>query len=98
MKKFAVLDNQNTVVNVIIAENLAIAESSSNASCVEVLANVTAGINYTYNAQYSRFIEPKPFDSWILNQETFMNAPPVAYPTDGGIYSWNESLLEWVEV
>lgn len=98
MKKFAVLDDQNKVINVILAENLTVAQSSSNATCVEVLANIPVDINYTYNSQYSRFIEPKPFDSWVLNQETFFYVPPVAYPTDGKVYSWNESLLEWVEI
>lgn len=36
-----------------------------------------AGIGYTYDAANDAFIEPKPFDSWVLNQETFRWEAPV---------------------
>jgi hypothetical protein len=57
-----------------------------------------AGIGYTYDAGRDAFIPPKPFASWTLNDTTCLWDAPVAYPTDGKVYSWNEETLNWVEV
>ena len=57
-----------------------------------------AGIGYTYDAARNAFIAPKPFNSWILDEETCQWEAPVAYPEDDGIYTWNEEDLEWQEV
>ena len=54
-----------------------------------------AGIGYTYNAVRDAFIPPKPFASWALNEQSCQWEPPVAMPTDGGRYSWNESTQAW---
>jgi hypothetical protein len=54
-----------------------------------------AGIGYFYNSTKDAFIAPKPFNSWILNEETCDWEAPVAYPNDEGIYNWNESTLSW---
>ena len=55
-----------------------------------------AGIGFTYDEQRDAFIPPKPFSSWILNEDTCLWEPPVPYPTDGEQYTWNEEELEWV--
>jgi len=54
-----------------------------------------AGIGYQYNQQRDAFIAPKPFNSWILNENTCRWEAPIAYPTDGKIYNWNESTKTW---
>jgi hypothetical protein len=54
-----------------------------------------AGIGYTYDAGRDAFIEPKPFDSWLLDEETCLWNPPVPYPSDGFTYYWNEADTEW---
>jgi hypothetical protein len=54
-----------------------------------------AGVGYTYDATLDAFIEPKPFASWILDEETCLWNAPVAYPTDGSRYNWNESTTSW---
>jgi hypothetical protein len=54
-----------------------------------------AGIGFTYDSQRDAFIPPKPFNSWILNETTCNWEAPVAYPTDGQIYSWNEETQNW---
>jgi hypothetical protein len=54
-----------------------------------------AGIGYTYDSQRDAFIAPKPYNSWILNETTCNWEAPVAYPTDGQIYSWNEENQNW---
>lgn len=57
-----------------------------------------AGIGYTYDAGRDAFIPPKPFNSWTLDEDTCLWNAPVAYPTDGGIYTWNEDNQSWDEV
>jgi len=54
-----------------------------------------AGIGYQYNQQRDAFIAPKPFNSWILNENTCRWEAPITYPTDGKIYNWNESTKTW---
>jgi len=54
-----------------------------------------AGIGFTYDYERDAFIPPKPFDSWLLDEETCQWQPPVAYPTDGFTHFWNEAELDW---
>ena len=56
-----------------------------------------AGIGYTYDSQRDAFIAPQPYPSWTLVEETCRWAAPVAYPTDGKLYNWNEETLTWIE-
>jgi hypothetical protein len=57
-----------------------------------------AGIGFTYDRVRDAFIPPKPFASWLLNEDTCLWDAPVAYPTDGKDYSWNEETTNWVEI
>ena len=57
-----------------------------------------AGIGYTYDSTIDAFIPPQPFNSWTLNEDTCLWDSPVAYPTDGKLYKWNEEILNWEEV
>jgi hypothetical protein len=54
-----------------------------------------AGIGYTYDEERDAFIPPKPFNSWILNEETCLWEAPVAYPDDDKSYIWNEDTVSW---
>lgn len=54
-----------------------------------------AGIGYTYDAQRDAFIPPKPFASWVLNEDTCLWDAPIAMPTEGGPYVWNETTQSW---
>ena len=55
------------------------------------------GIGYSYDQTKDAFIPPKPFDSWTLNETTCIWEAPVAYPSDGKDYEWDESSTSWVE-
>ena len=57
-----------------------------------------AGIGYTYDPVRDAFIPPKPYASWILNEDTCLWDAPVPYPTDGKMYQWNEDQQNWIEV
>lgn len=57
-----------------------------------------AGIGFTYDRERDAFIPPKPFDSWVLNEETCLWEAPVPYPDDGKDYEWDEETTSWVVV
>ena len=63
-----------------------------------------AGIGYTYNADIDAFVPPKPFASWVLNEETAQWEAPTPMPADAGtgeppkMYSWDEATTSWTEV
>jgi hypothetical protein len=54
-----------------------------------------AGIGYTYDSNRDAFIAPKPYNSWILNEDTCLWDAPIPYPIDGQIYIWNEETKNW---
>jgi hypothetical protein len=57
-----------------------------------------AGIGYSYDSERDAFIPPKPFASWVLNEDTCLWDAPVARPDDGKAYTWNEETTSWVAV
>lgn len=57
-----------------------------------------AGLGYTYDEQRDAFIPPKPFESWVLNEDTCLWDAPTPMPTDGKRYTWDEATTSWVEV
>jgi len=57
-----------------------------------------AGIGFSYDSTRDAFIPPQPYPSWTLNEDTCLWEPPVAYPTDGNMYNWNETDQQWDEV
>jgi hypothetical protein len=54
-----------------------------------------AGIGMTYDEDRDAFIHKKPFNSWILNEDTCLWEAPIAYPQDENRYKWNEQTLSW---
>ena len=57
-----------------------------------------AGMGYTYDSSRDAFIPPKPFPSWVLNEETCLWEAPIAYPNDGKMHSWSEETGSWIVV
>jgi hypothetical protein len=62
-----------------------------------------AGVGYTFDAARDAFIPPKPYNSWLLNEDTCLWEAPVAMPADAGTgeppkrYTWDEATTSWVE-
>jgi hypothetical protein len=54
-----------------------------------------AGIGYTYDETRDAFIAPKPFNSWILNEDTCIWEAPIPKPNDRSEYKWNEIQQNW---
>jgi hypothetical protein len=56
-----------------------------------------AGIGYTYDRVNDVFYPAAPYASWVLNKTTWSWEAPVAQPTDGKGYAWDEASVNWVE-
>jgi hypothetical protein len=58
-----------------------------------------AGVGYTYDEDRDAFIPKKPYQSWILNEDTCLWEAPIVKPTEqleeNQYYSWNESIINW---
>jgi hypothetical protein len=54
-----------------------------------------AGVGHYFDEARDAFIAPKPYDSWVLDEETCQWQAPVGYPTDGLMYTWDEANLNW---
>jgi len=113
MAHYAFLDSNNIVTEVIVGiDETELIDGLSpeiwygnfrNQKCVRTsyhgnIRKNYAGIGYTYDANRDAFIAPKPFDSWILNEETCQWQAPTPYPTDGKIYQWVETIKSWTEI
>lgn len=57
-----------------------------------------AAIGYSYDPDRDAFIPPKPFQHWILNEDTCQWEAPIPSPTDGKIYEWDDATASWLEV
>ena len=54
-----------------------------------------AGIGHKYDEDRDAFIAPKPFNSWVLNEDTCLWEAPVTKPEDNKNYVWNEDNQTW---
>ena len=57
-----------------------------------------AGIGYTYDKVRDAFIPPKPYNSWVLNEDTCNYQSPTPMPDDGKMYFWDEDTTSWKEM
>ena len=54
-----------------------------------------AGKGYIYDIERDAFMPPKPYDSWVLDEQTCTWDSPVPYPNDDNTYEWNEETQAW---
>lgn len=111
MAHWAELNDENVVIRVTVGDNNDPAGDEGYSWLINNLGgrwmktsyNATirknyAGIGYLYDPIRDAFIPPQPFISWSLNEETCQWEAPIAYPTDGVDYSWNEDDQTWVPI
>jgi hypothetical protein len=113
MSHFARVNAQGIVEQVIVAEQDFIDTLSDKTSWVQTSYNTHggvhtlggtplrknyAGVGYTYDSVRDAFIPPKPYASWVLNEETCLWDAPTPYPTDGKTYNWDENTQQWAEI
>ena len=112
MSHFAKVNAMGVVESVIVAEQDFINTLPDKTSWVQTSYNTRggqhpenrplrknyAGIGYTYDPARDAFIPPKPYPSWILDEQTCLWNPPVPYPNNGNVYSWNEESGSWTQL
>lgn len=109
MSHFAEIDKNNIVIRVLVGDNNAPNEgydwfvenlggrwiqTSYNAN----FRNKFAAIGDKYDEVLDAFISPKPFRSWVFNEEDLNWEAPYPMPEDGKEYRWSEFDLDWVEI
>ena len=110
MAHYAFLDENNIVTDVIVGKDETDTTENweqfygviKNQICKRTSYNGNirknyAGIGYTYDENRDAFIPPKPFTSWVLNEQTCRWNSPVSKPIDDKKYQWDEPSLSWVE-
>jgi hypothetical protein len=113
MAHFAKIEN-NIVTQVIVAEQDVIDSGlfGNPASWVQTSYNTRggehpegkplrknfAGIGYTYDSVRNAFIPPKPYPSWILDEQRCRWDAPVTRPDNRTDWIWDESSLSWVKI
>lgn len=111
MAHYAFLDENNIVTEVITGRNEdEVVDGISDweayygelrgQRCVRTSYNANirknyAGIGFYYDEARDAFIPPKPYESWLLNEDTCRWEAPIPYPTDGVMYTWNEAAGDW---
>jgi hypothetical protein len=105
MSHWAEIDENNIVLRVLVGDNNEPDEgeaviNSLGGTWVKTSYNGTirknfAGVGYSYDYERNAFIPPKPYESWILNEETCQWEAPTPMPTDNLVYNWVEEDLNW---
>jgi hypothetical protein len=96
MINFAELDENNKVINVIVATDASITQFSGRfIKCSDVTGDVAIGGHY--NQDNNKFVAPKPFPSWVLNENLDWESPIAKPIQEGFIYFWNEESGAWDE-
>lgn len=96
--------------NELIDENGVESESKGAAFCQNLFGGIWiqtsyngnirknfAGVGYVYDAQRDAFIPPKPYASWLLDEAACTWKAPIAMPTDGSMYLWDEVTTSWIK-
>lgn len=110
MAHFAEIDSNNKVIRVVVVDNsqehrgqeflandLGLGGTWIQTSYNGLFRKNYAGSGMIYKEDIDAFINPQPFDSWVLNEEYGIWESPVPKPDDNKEYYWNEENQEWVE-
>lgn len=114
MAHFAQLDGDNTVLQVVVVHNNEAPDEATGAAFCRSLYGADtvwkqtsyngtirknfAGVGYKFDSDRDAFIPPKPYASWVLNEDTCRWDAPVPMPDDGALYRWEEPMLAWVPI
>lgn len=107
MAHFAEIDENNTVLRIVVTDNDYPNEGydwlvdAFGGNWIQTSYNATirknfAGVGFTYDAERDAFIAPQPYPSWTLNEGTCQWEAPTAKPE--GLYVWDEESVTWKEV
>lgn len=108
MAHWAEIDADNKVLRVVVTDNFDLNGDEGYQWLLDNLGGIWiktsynatirknfAGIGYEYDAGRDAFIAPKPYDSWLLDEDTYRWISPEPYPPGDNIYTWNEDTVSW---
>lgn len=99
MPIYAKINSENIVENVIVAEQDFI-DSLPDSSFYKlgefpiIDKKPRANMGNVYMPELNAFVEPKPYSSWVLDQN-YDWQPPVPFPILPGDYEWDETIQNW---
>jgi hypothetical protein len=107
MSHFAEIDEHNIVLRVLVGDNNAPNEGldwfveNFGGRWIQTSYNANfrknfAGIGMIYDERLDAFIPPKPYPSWVLNEENCQWQAPIPYPDDDLMYEWDEDSQQWL--
>lgn len=98
MKKYAVVDINNKILNVIIVDNFI--PEYENCKLIDCIGKNSAQIGGIYDEENQRFIDIQPYPSWILNNETGLWEAPTPRPpiSENQMFMWDEENNSWKEI
>jgi len=107
MAHWAEIDGNNTVIRVIVTSNDSVDEGYSwivenlGGNWVQTSYNANfrknyAGAGYTYNSELDAFIPPKPYPSWVLNENTCVWEAPIKSEDIHKFFTWDEENKKWI--
>lgn len=95
MSLYAKINSDNIVENVIICQDSQI--STIEGFFVKVTEDTKdASVGFSWDKENNKFLKPKPFESWSLD-ENFEWISPAGDSFLVG-HSWDEESQEWVQV
>ena len=109
MSHWAEIDENNTVIRVLVGNNNDPNGDEGYKWLVDNLGGTWiqtsynnnfrarfAGPGFTYDPEKDIFLAPPPYEQWVLNEDTAEWEPPFPQPDDGTDYYWSESDEDWV--
>lgn len=105
MAHFAHIDKEGIVDKVIVAEQDFIDSGAVGdpAEWITTSYNKTirknfAGVGFAYDKVKDRFVPPRPYKGWFLNEETCEWEPSIPHPMNKQkYYQWDNDLMDWKE-
>lgn len=110
MSHWAEIDSDNKVIRVLVGDNNDPAGDEGYQWLIDNLGGTWiktsynnkirknfAGPGMSYDSTRDAFIAPKPYESWILDEEVCQWKAPIARPQNGNYYDWDEETISWKE-
>lgn len=99
---YAAINDSNIVVNIIASDN----DNSvdllrlliPDASDVILVTDKTGPAYIGGDLLENKFRMPKPYNSWIWEENSWSWEAPIPYPEGGNGYIWDEETISWIEI
>lgn len=96
-KNWFILNSENKLVNIIIADSKEIAEAITGLHAMETSPSVGAAIGDIWIPEHNNFkAEFPPHVGWIFDETLWRYEPPFPKPDDEQKYVWDDVTVSWI--